>query len=203
VTSRAVTAAIASCICLGWAPAQTPAAQTSPVPFFIANGTGARGFLSGDRQLALWALDAWARAAPGLHFEPSRENDALVRLYWTEANDGLYGEMKPLSVAGRRGGAVFIQPDVSLLGEAISSRARQDALFRDTVVYLTCLHEIGHALGLTHTADFRDIMYFFGFGGDIVDYFNRYRIQLGSRTDIARVSGLSAADARRLAAALQ
>jgi len=111
--------------------------------------------------------------------------------------------MKPLSVAGRRGGAVFIQPDVSLLGEAISSRARQDALFRDTVVYLTCLHEIGHALGLTHTADFRDIMYFFGFGGDIVDYFNRYRIQLGSRTDIARVSGLSAADARRLAAALQ
>ena len=200
--SRAA-AAIACCICLVWAGAQTPAAQTSAVPFFIADGTGARGFLSGDRQLALWALDAWARASPDLRFEPSRENDAVVRLYWTEANDGLYGEMKPLIVAGRRGGAVFIQPDVNLLGDAISSRAREDALFRDTVVYLTCLHEIGHALGLTHTADFRDIMYFFGFGGDIVDYFNRYRIQLRSRNDIARVSGLSAADARRLAAALQ
>jgi hypothetical protein len=172
------------------------------VPFFISDGVGSPGVRAGDRQLALWALDAWAGAAPGLHFEQARENDALVRLYWTEANDGLYGEMKPLSVAGRRGGAVFIQADVNLLGDAISTRAQQDALFRDSVVYLTCLHELGHALGLSHTSDFRDIMYFFGFGGDIAEYFNRYRIQLRDRSDIAHVSGLSAADARRLAAAL-
>ena len=198
---RAGVVAIACCACLGWAGARTPA-QTSPVPIFIAEGNGAPGFRPGDRQLASWALDAWARASPGLHFEPVSENEALVRVYWSEANLGLYGEMKPLSVAGRRGGAVFIQTDVSLLGDAISSRAQHDALFRDTVVYLTCLHELGHALGLPHTADFRDIMYFFGFGGDIVDYFNRYRIQLRSRTDIAHVSGLSTADARRLAAAL-
>jgi len=76
--------------------------------------------------------------------------------------------------------------------------ARQDALFRDSVVYLTCLHEFGHALGLAHTSDFGDIMYFFGYGGDIVDYFNRYRTQLRDRSDIARVSGLSSADIRRV-----
>ena len=57
--------------------------------------------------------------------------------------------------------------------------------------------------GFRTPSDFRDIMYFFGFGGDIVDYFNRYRIQIRGRTDIARVSGLSAADAQRLAAALR
>jgi hypothetical protein len=101
-------------------------------------------------------------------------------------------------VGGRRGGAVFIQADVTLLGDDISSRATHDELFRDTVVYLTCLHELGHALGLAHTADYRDIMYFFGFGGDIVEYFNRFRTQLRRRSDIGVVSGLSEADQRRL-----
>ena len=41
-------------------------------------------------------------------------------------------------------------------------------------------------------------MYFFGYGGDIVEYFGRYRRQLRSRSDIARVSGLSDADIKRL-----
>ena len=39
---------------------------------------------------------------------------------------------------------------------------------------------------------------FFGYGGDIVEYFTRYRRQLRSRADIARVSGLSDADIKRL-----
>jgi predicted Zn-dependent protease len=69
---------------------------------------------------------------------------------------------------------------------------------RDSIVYLTCLHELGHALGLAHTDDFRDIMYFFGYGGDIVAYFTRYRSQLHSRPDIAKVSGLSDADVSRI-----
>jgi hypothetical protein len=49
-----------------------------------------------------------------------------------------------------------------------------------------------------HTSDFRDIMYFFGFGGDIVEYFERYRRQLRVRDDIAAVAGVSDADVRRL-----
>jgi hypothetical protein len=65
-------------------------------------------------------------------------------------------------------------------------------------VYLTCVHELGHALGLEHTRDFRDIMYFFGYGGDIGDYFGRYRAQIRSRPDIAKVSGLSSGDTSRL-----
>jgi hypothetical protein len=59
-------------------------------------------------------------------------------------------------------------------------------------------HEIGHALGLPHTAEFADIMYFFGYGGDIPAFFNRYRTRLKNRGDIATTSGLSPADIARV-----
>jgi hypothetical protein len=106
--------------------------------------------------------------------------------------------MRPLLVAGRRGAEVYIRPDTDALGPEIGARAKLDALFRDTIVYLTCLHELGHALGLSHTAEFADVMYFFGFGGDIPRFFGRYRDELHERTDIAKVSGLSAGDLRQL-----
>ena len=75
-------------------------------------------------------------------------------------------------------------------------------LLRETMVYLTCLHETGHALGLAHTAAFADIMYTFQFGGDIGEYFGRFRRKLSVRGDIARTSAISAADQAALMLAL-
>jgi hypothetical protein len=174
---------------------------SGPITYFIAVGSEQTGFRPPDRQLALWALQAWQRsAAKGFRIEPATESDAIVRLYWAEPSDGQYGEMRPLAVGGRRGAAVFIRPDMDSLGQDIARRAREDPLLRDSIVYLTCLHELGHALGLAHTRDFRDIMYFFGYGGDIVQYFGRYRAQLRSRSDIAAASGLSDGDVSRLRA---
>jgi predicted Zn-dependent protease len=106
--------------------------------------------------------------------------------------------MRATKVDGKRGAEVFIRPSTDALGPDIAARARLDSLFRDTIVYLTCLHELGHALGLEHTADFADIMYFFGYGGDVPAFFGRYRTQLTKREDIARVSGLSQGDIARL-----
>ena len=74
-----------------------------------------------------------------------------------------------------------------------------DELLRDAIVYLTCVHETGHALGLAHTAEFADIMYSFQYGGDIDEYFGRYRRMLSVRSDIRKHSGMSDADRRRLA----
>jgi hypothetical protein len=175
--------------------------KKSPITYFIADGSGKPGYHSSDRELARWALEAWQRsAANGFRFAPATESSALIRLYWAGPDSGEYGETRPIMVGGQQGAAVFIRPDIDSLGEDIARRARVDALLRDSIVYLTCVHELGHALGLTHTRDFRDIMYYFGFGGDVVEYFGRYRAQIRSRNDIAGVSGLSEGDVNRIRA---
>jgi hypothetical protein len=174
---------------------------SGPIGTFIADGDVRERYTPGDRQLAQWAFDAWQRAAGSvLHLTPTPEASARVRLYWAGPQSGQYGEMRSLQVNGQLGAAVYIRPDTESLGPDIHALATADPLFRDTVVYLTCVHELGHAFGLEHTADFRDIMYSFQYGGDFVEYFSRYRRQLKSRNDIATTSGMSEADRAKLRA---
>ena len=138
------------------------------VSFFIEDGNGVPGYRDSDRELAKLAIDAWSRESSGkLKFTESKQRDgALIRLRWISPTEGLYGETQRVEVNGKPG----------------------------AIVYLTCVHELGHAVGLSHTPKFADIMYYFGYGGDILDYFMRYRNKLQSRADIAKYSGLSTAD---------
>jgi hypothetical protein len=180
-------------------PTLGPLDANGRVTYFIEEGEPGSTYVPADRELATWALKAWERASNGrLRFEPSSRADALVRVHWVPAGDGQYGEMRPMRVGDRRGAAVYIRPDTNGLGPDIAAAAKKDPLLRETIVYLTCVHEIGHALGLPHTDDFRDIMYFFGFGGDIPGFFSRYRVGLRTRGDIAGTHGLSEGDIERL-----
>jgi Matrixin len=178
-----------------------PLDNSTPIAYFIADGGGKTGYRTSDGELARWALEAWQRTSgDAIRFTPGPESSALVRVYWAEPSEGEYGEMQSIVVGGRIGAAVYVRPDMSSLGPDIAKRAARDPLLRESIVYLTCVHELGHALGLRHTRDYADIMYYFGYGGDIPTYFGRYREKLRSRVDIAKLSGLSAGDATRLKA---
>ncbi len=167
-----------------------------PIPFYIEDGKGVSGYRDYDRELAKMALDAWSRESSGsLKFTESKNREsALIRMRWISPTEGLYGETQRIEVNGKPGAIVNVMPQVSAQGEPLASRAVRDVLLRDTIVYLTCVHELGHAVGLLHTRKFEDIMYYFGFGGDILEYFMRYRTKLQSRADIVKYSGLSPSD---------
>ena len=147
------------------------------------------GCVPGDVDLARWALEAWQQASGGrLHFVEADRDHALLRIVWALPQQGLYGETVPIKVHGLPGAQVNVR---------IEDQGTSDKLMHDTVVYLTCLHESGHALGLNHTRSFADIMYSFQFGGDIDEYFGRYRRKLATRDDIRKNPGLSAQDRER------
>jgi len=137
-------------------------------------------------------MAAWESAAPGaIRLTPLKDREhARIRLYWATSEQGLYGEARPIVVDARKGAEVYVRP--------APLEAQSDKLLRDAIVYLTCLHETGHALGLPHTAVFDDIMYSFQYGGDIPEYFARYRRKLHTRTDIQKNSGLSEADRKAI-----
>jgi hypothetical protein len=139
--------------------------------------------VAGDPQLARWAFSAWEAASNGrLRFVETKDRaQAKIQLVWATPESGLYGETV--------GNVVNIR---------IAAEGIRDPLLRDTIVYLTCLHESGHALGLNHTANFDDIMYSFQYGGDIAEYFGRYRRKLAVRNDIRKNSGLSETDRARI-----
>jgi len=153
-----------------------------------------------DAMFARWAFDAWAKASDGtLDFvEVDSEDDAVIRVYWAGKNSWKYGEMRAIEIDGKRGAEVYIRTSTDGLGKNVHTHAMRDRLYRDCVVFLTCVHEIGHAVGLSHTDNFADIMYAFRYGGDIERYFLRYRRQIKKREQMRERSPFSDNDIARL-----
>jgi hypothetical protein len=141
------------------------------------------------------AMSTWTSAADG-RFRLERatsKNPATIRVRFVRGS-GLYGESRPL--ADDRTGEIY-SADVFITADVAG-----DLLDRSIVLYLTALHEIGHALGLPHNNDFSSIMYAFRLPGDGERYFGGYRSRVRFPEDIgkASASGLSDADVKTLRA---
>src|SRR6185503_11652088 len=80
-----------------------------------------------DAQLAQWAFAAWQRVAPKkLAFSSAAEHHARIRVYWASGKMRLYGEARPILVGGERGSAIYVNPDVTQLGDEIATAASHD-----------------------------------------------------------------------------
>jgi len=135
------------------------------------------------------ALQVWTKTAAGrITLEAIPRRDAAEIYVRFARGDGIYGETVPR--VNRRTGLIEVAEVV------INSETPDDPLLARIVVYLTALHELGHALGLEHTDDFGTIMYRFRRPDDGERYFGAYRRKLRTIDDVgsALATGLAPAD---------
>ena len=147
------------------------------------------------------AMRTWTRAAEGrFTLEGQRRSggrgpgvmrDAAVRVRFMAA-DYRYGVTAPR-----------VDPQTGLIVRAevaVAADAGRTPLERSIIVYLTALHELGHALGLEHTTDINTIMYLFRQPGDGDRFFGAYAQRAHSLDDIGseRATGLSPDDVTAL-----
>ncbi len=150
---------------------------------------------------AQWAMEAWAKGSDGsLRAERVNEPEqADIIFRWINPRRvGLYGQSTAIRREGKIVSEIIINPSIESLGPDMTAAVAKDPLYGEVILFLTCVHEAGHALGPVHTRDYADIMYSFEFGGDFVAYFQRYRSKLVSREDIRKFSPLSTGDIRQI-----
>jgi len=150
---------------------------------------------SGGVALVEKALQTWTHAADG-RFTLSRartRDEAQITIKFV-SSDTNYGETAPKVDAEKR---FITSADIG-----INAATPNDQVDARIVVYLTALHELGHALGLPHTDSMRDIMYSFRAPDDGAKFFGNYRKLLTSVSDIGgpMATGLSPRDVSTLRA---
>ena len=132
---------------------------------------------SDDPKFVELAMATWTRAAAGkFTFERvSDQRNANVRVAFVDGNRNL-GEASPVTAFGT---GYIVSGDVAIANNLVATPLEQRV-----IIYMTALHELGHILGLRHTAEFDDIMYFFTRPGDAERYFVGYAAKVKEQKNI-------------------
>jgi len=132
----------------------TSFASRMPLKVFIHSAKGRKGYRPELREILVQSLAEWPKASAGkVQFKVvTSPQNADIECFWTDKKADLHNE----SAAGSTKYEDVCQSKIFILtvlhGRPIDSRfARQ-----------LSLHEIGHALGLTHSRNPKDIMCGFG-----------------------------------------
>ena len=149
---------------------------------------------AGAAMLVERAMKNWSDASNGqlTLVKSATRADAAIRIVFV-SSDHVYGEAAPR-----------LDPKTGFIAQAdiaINSAVPDDPLDARIVVYLTALHELGHAIGLPHSDTFSAIMYRFRRPDDGRRFFGAFRQKVRSADDIgsARATGLSDQDISALA----
>lgn len=162
--------------------------QGARIPFWIENVNVPQD----EREMVRRALRIWEKGTQGAF--TFTEVDAFpsqgIRIRFIN-DDENFGETMPYLDTRTR---EIVKADV-VLNRDIAG----DALQRQMVLYLTALHEVGHALGLGHTERWGCIMYKFQRSTDPPRVFLGYRKKLRSEADIGSDQATGLADGDRQA----
>jgi hypothetical protein len=191
--------AFASAGLLAQAPAPprlTPLDASGRITYYVADIIPKFHTVPGDPELVRWATQEWETAAAGAFRLVASEDEgtSLIRIYWVSWTQAISGEARPIRSNGRITSTIFLRPGTAMMRKAFSDRVARDPLLRDVMVYHLALHEIGHALGLPHSAGAQDVMAAGISPERSMATYDRYRTMISTRDDIRRGGWLTQGD---------
>lgn len=131
-----------------------------PISVYVANGEGVDGYKTEYLELLKEAFKQWADASQGIVkiAYVDDEGHALIKCRWTASSKDLANPAE--------GGQAFVQK--TLQGQAVAADVlictkpsiQTNEVSMSQFMKHVCLHEVGHALGLTgHSSDSTDVMF--------------------------------------------